>query len=289
MRKPLILGVDIGGSHITVGFVDLEERRVIPGSLRRSAINARGEADNILTSWCTLINEAFNGTDVSLKKIGIAIPAPFNYEDGICLINEQDKFQSLYKRNIRNELALRLNIPPSNISFINDAAGFLKGEIFAGAARNMNNVLGVTLGTGLGSAISIGGLVEDAALWDSVFLNGIAEDYLSARWFVERYHQLTGRNVDGVKELTEFLDKDPLARQVFNEFGCNLAKFIIPLINKYKLDMVIIGGSISLAFDAFSSELNASLNACQIKARIKISELKENAALIGATVEECKQ
>lgn len=286
-EKPLILGVDIGGSHISVGFVDLETRRVIPGTLMRSAINALDEADIILNSWCSLINEAFNGTDITLKRIGIAIPGPFNYENGICLINEQDKFQSLYQKNIKNELSLRLNIPHSNISFINDAAGFLKGEIFAGTAINSNNVLGITLGTGLGSAISINGLVEDAALWDSVFLNGIAEDYLSARWFIERYHELTGENVDGVKELYGFRDEDPSARQVFNEFGLNLALFIIPIIIKYKLDMVIIGGNISLAFNAFSNDLYTCLNASHIKVTIKISELKENAALIGATVEKC--
>lgn len=282
MEKPLVLGVDIGGSHITAALVNLETRTIAPASYKRRFVNAQDEADTILNSWCNVIDDAFNSLNISQKRIGIAMPGPFDYKNGICLIKEQNKFQSLYQLNIKTELAKRLNISASNIQFINDAVGFLQGEVFAGAAKNTDNVLGITLGTGLGSALYINGVATDAALWDSVFLNGIAEDYLSTRWFVERYYLLSGKNVDGVKDLMAFVFNNHPAEQVLKEFGYNLAQFLIPLINQYELEIVIIGGNISLAFDAFSPELNSALIDNHIPATIRISKLKENAALIGA-------
>ena len=57
---------------------------------------------------------------------------------------------------------------------------------------------------------------------------------------------------------------------------------MIPLIKRYQLEMVILGGNISLAFDAFSPAMKTALEADQITAAIRITTLQENAALIGA-------
>jgi len=280
--KPLALGIDIGGSHITTGIVDLDEKSLITESIKRSFIDSNGSAESILNGWTKIIQASFknfNGTD---KNIGIAMPGPFDYENGISLIKDQDKFKALYQVNIKEELAKRLDIHPENIRFINDAAGFLQGEVFAGAAKGNPSVMGLTLGTGLGSAFCIHYKASDAALWDSSFLNGIAEDYLSTRWFVKRYKQLTNKTLAGVKELVSLVSSDHDAIRVFMEFGNNLAKFLIPIINQHKIDVVIVGGNIAQAFAQFSPELISTLKGNEIYAAIKISELKENAALIGA-------
>lgn len=282
MEKPLVLGVDIGGSHITAALVDLEERRIIPSSYIRNPVNAQEDSDSILNSWCEVINLSWKSSAITEKRIGIAMPGPFDYTNGICLIKEQGKFKSLYQMNLRSELAQRLNIPEPNIQFINDAAGFLQGEVFCGAAKSTAKVLGLTLGTGLGTALYINGLTSDAALWNSVFLDGIAEDYLSTRWFVNRYHELSGKNIEGVRDLMPVGDEDPVSLRIFGEFGHNLARFMIPVINQYKLETVILGGSISLAFDAFSGELRSVLKSKQVQAAVKPTALQDIAALIGA-------
>lgn len=282
MEKPVALGVDIGGSHITAALVDLETRSIIQDSVKRSAVDSQESKEVILAAWCDVINKAFKKSNTENKLIGIAMPGPFDYENGISLIKDQDKFKALYGINIKEELAARLSIKAENIHFINDAAGFLQGEVFGGAARGNANVIGLTLGTGLGSSYSIGGIAKDADLWNSPFIDGIAEDYLSTRWFVKRYNQLSNNTVAGVKELVAISATDHAATRVFMEFGYNLAQFLIPVIKKHKSDMVIIGGNISRAFSAFSPELIATLNGNDVHASIKVTKLKENAALIGA-------
>ena len=282
MEKPLVLGIDIGGSHITAALVNLETRKIILASYRRRFVDSSDGADILIESWCDVINEAFEGSNITERIMGIAMPGPFDYVNGICLIKEQGKFQSLYKVDVKTELAERLNILPCNIGFINDAAGFLQGEVFAGAARNFGKSLGITLGTGLGSALHLNGVASDAALWDSDFLGGIAEDYLSTRWFIKRYEELSGRLLVGVKDLLALVKTDPNSALVFREFGHNLGRFISPLIKQHHLELVIIGGNISLAFNAFSAALEAALKAEQLTVAIKITTLQENAALIGA-------
>ena len=282
IEKPIVLGVDIGGSHITAALVDLGIRTIIPGSCKRKFVNARDEADKILNNWCDVIIDALNSSSISHKKIGIAMPGPFDYKTGISLIQDQDKFKALYKLNVKEELAKRLNIDTESIRFINDAASFLQGEVFGGAASDYNKVLGLTLGTGLGSAIFSNGIAEDADLWNSDFKKGIAEDYLSSRWFVSRYTELTGKSVNGVKELTQLTDSEIYIKQIFLDFTKNLAEFLIPLIQKYNAEAVVIGGNISNAFDSFLPGLNKVLKENQILVDIKIAHLKEDASLIGA-------
>ncbi len=285
MENPLVLGADIGGSHITAGLIDLDRREIISTSIKHQPIDPHENADVILNSWCRVIEEVYAGHQVPVKKIGLAMPGPFDYEKGICLIKEQDKFKSLYLLNVRDELAGRMNLDPGDIKFVNDAEAFLRGEIFT-APAGYESILGITLGTGLGSALYGGGKVWDADLWNSPFKTGIAEEYLSASWLIDRYFKLSGHRLSGVKELSAFVDKDPAANQVFSEFGTNLGQFLRAQADLYELELILLGGNISYAFDHFSEKLGNSLALSKKPTQIRVSQLKENAALIGAAAEE---
>ncbi|TCC90120.1 ROK family protein [Pedobacter frigiditerrae] len=282
MEKRNVLGIDIGGSHITAALVDLETGTLIHDSIKRSAVNSGGSQEEILTVWCEVINAAFGNVIDSEKKIGIAFPGPFDYGNGISLIKNQDKFKALYQVDIKKELAKRLAIKPSDMRFMNDATAFMQGEVCCGAAKGYQNALGLTLGTGLGSAIAVNGIAKDADLWNSSFLGGIAEDYLSTRWFVNKYKTLTGEEVVGVKELVDIVKIDPFARQVFNEFGRALGHFLVDFINANKSDIVVLGGNISKSFHLFAPHLIGNLEAFHLNTIVKATSLNEYAPLIGA-------
>jgi glucokinase len=276
------LGIDIGGSHITAAVIDLESRSIIAGSTLRTAVDASLNAEEILNTWCALIDSVHSLVRGREAYIGIAMPGPFDYEQGISLIKDQPKFQNLYQVNIKNEIAKRLHVEPLNIRFINDAASFLQGEVFGGAARDQQKVIGLTLGTGLGASYCANGMAVDAALWDSPFKDGIAEDYLSTRWFVARYEALTGITVPGVKDLADLSSDEAVKRQIFQEFGKHLAEFLVPFLEQQQLETVVLGGNISNAHPLFMPALLEQLNLNSRAVVIKIAELKEDASLIGA-------
>lgn len=282
MPHRVVLGVDIGGSHITTALVDLSTRSLMADSLNRETVDSEQLAEEILTRWARLIAVSFKGLELPFKKIGVAIPGPFDYEQGISLMHEQRKFSALYQMNIREELSQRLGISSDSIRFINDAASFLKGEVYAGAAQHYDRVLGITLGTGLGSAFSLSGVTTDADLWNSAFRNGIAEDYLSTRWFVKRYQEHSGKDVGGVKELIALAKTDNVIYEIFREFAHNLADFIMANIAANEIACVVIGGNISNTSPLFLPALEARIAAEGFSTVVRISTLKENAALIGA-------
>ena len=280
--KNYVLGIDIGGSHITAALVDMKTRSIVEASFQRKGVNSNNTAEEILSSWVEVIEAAYAHFDIETKQIGIAMPGPFDYEAGISLIHDQDKFRALYQMNIKKELALRLDIPKESIRFVNDAAGFLQGEAFSGAAREGKRVIGLTLGTGLGSAFCENGRAEDAALWESPFKDGIAEDYLSTRWFISRYFDLTGNKIAGVKDINAAGNEEAYHQQIFEEFGHHLADFLIPLVKERQADMVVLGGNISNAHAAFLPSLQKRFQEQHLVVNLKIAELQEDASLIGA-------
>ena len=281
MNKSIVAGVDIGGSHITVALVDMHSHKIIEHTWRRFCIDAGGIAAAIISDWCVAIKDSFKANNLTPGSLGIAMPGPFNYEQGISLMQNQNKYDALYGLNVKKLLADALAISKSNIVMANDAACFLQGEIFGGVAKGNRNILGLTLGTGLGSSLAIDGKVWDADLWHTPFKKGIAEDYLSNRWFVKRYQELSGEEVKNVKELAQMIPVNKVAQQVFDEFGENLGTFLLPLTKKHHIDMVVLGGNIAQAFVLFKPTLEQLLIDESIL-EIKQSLLGERAALLGA-------
>ena len=286
MNNSLLSGVDIGGSHITAALVDMHNGKIIAGTLQRRDVDAMGNVEDIIYAWAGAIRDSWKGQQKP-ASVGIAMPGPFDYSEGISLIKGQYKYEALYGLNIRKLLASALDISASGIVFTNDAAGFLMGEVFAGAAKGYDSVIGITLGTGLGSSLFRQGITTDADLWCSPFEESIAEDYLSTRWFIQRYFELTGSPIKNVKELVSQSNREAV-QTVFNEFGNQFGKFLVPVIQREETEMVILGGSISKVYHLFSDGLNAYLQSHGSTVKIRISALGEQAALVGAA-SACQQ
>ena len=62
-----VLGIDIGGSHITAALIDMETRTLIAGSFQRRAVDSNGPADQIIAAWCDVINAAYKDFDVAAQ------------------------------------------------------------------------------------------------------------------------------------------------------------------------------------------------------------------------------
>ena len=162
-RKNIVTGVDIGGSHISAALVDLEDKAIVEGTFVRRHLNPHDDAQTITNEWSDTIRAV--NSDGPIGNVGIAMPGPFDYENGISFIKGQNKYEQLYKANIKNLLAHALNITAGQITFRNDAACFLQGEVFAGTMISFNHCVGITLGTGFGSAVYKNFSAENMDLW----------------------------------------------------------------------------------------------------------------------------
>lgn len=289
--KKYAIGADIGGGHVTVAIIDLTEAQIVKGSHFRVDVDAEGSAESILSAWTDAIGQSIQlaadeaGIEPSsIKGMGLAMPGPFDYENGIALIQEQKKFRSLYKMNVRAELANRTGFSPENIKFKNDAENFLRGCVFGGVGKGSEVAIGVTLGTGFGSAYYENGESADADLWCAPFRGQIAEESISTRWFNRRYEELTGKKIQGVKYLIDGAvnNTDENTKKVFAEFGETLIEFLIPLVSEKRADTLIIGGSIALSAHLFIEPLKAAMAKVNPSVRVLTTILGEEATLLGS-------
>ncbi|WP_028788774.1 ROK family protein [Terrimonas ferruginea] len=280
--ETIVAGVDIGGSHITVSLVNLASRTVVAGSMHRAGIDAGADKETIIDQWSTVIKECFSKAQVAPCRIGVAMPGPFDYEQGISQMRDQGKFAALYGENVRQLLAASVGLEPDNIRFTNDAACFLQGELFGGVARNHRQVVGITLGTGFGSAIAAADQVWDANLWQQPFAGKIAEESFSHRGLLNRYKDLTGVSVPNVRELAALAVDHYQARQCFVEMGTGLGQFLAPLIQEISGTLLVIGGNIARAFELFATPLNNELAGRNLYPEIRKTWLGEDATLVGA-------
>jgi len=274
-----ILGIDIGGSHITLAQVNPEKREIISSTYVREHVDSFESKEIIFSAWVSAIDKAAHDLDKEDLLLGIAMPGPFDYENGISLM-QQGKFIDIYQVNIKEELAKRMSISQDQIYFVNDAAAFMEGEVFGGCVQGFNKVFGVTLGTGLGTTFYNGEFATDEDLWDSPFKNSICEDYLATRWFVNYYAELTGEQISGTKEL---LDK-PLEIQtkIFDEYADSFSEFVVQYVNHYEPEVLVIGGNIAKAYPYFEKRFIQNLIKNNINLSVRISAIFEDAAILGA-------
>ncbi|UYQ93395.1 ROK family protein [Chitinophaga horti] len=277
-----VLGIDIGGSHITAGLVNIKAFTLDDNTVVRLRVDSHAPARDIIHNWSEAINSVWEKAGTGPTRIGIAMPGPFDYANGISLIDKQfHKYEALFRLNVRNMLAESAGIPSSHVLMRNDAEAFLEGEVLGGAARGFDPAIGITLGTGIGSARSHKGITTDAELSVTPYLDGMAEDYTAIRFFLRRYQELSGQPAKDVRAIAEAVPTDPIAAQVFREFSVHLGVFLRHFIKLDQPQVLVIGGNIANAWPIFEADLRKEVGELFDGVEVRIAALGEAAALIG--------
>ncbi|MDB5112097.1 MAG: nagK [Mucilaginibacter sp.] len=278
--RPYILTADIGGSHITAAICDIEGHSILPESVVRAEVDSKSGADHILLSWKAAFEQVLaKNLTSSIAGLSIAMPGPFDYENGVSYIRGLDKYEALYGLSVKSWLAQLLNIDQDVIRFRNDAESAIAGEALSGAGSNCSRVMGITLGTGFGSAYAENATTKDLNLGSHPYKESIADDYFSTRWFLRRYRELTSDNLSGgVKKLAELAQGSTLARELFIEFANNLSELLADPIDRYRPEVLVVCGNIALSSELFLPQLKKNLAAVSIQ----LAQLGELAPLIGA-------
>lgn len=277
-----VLGIDIGGSHISGSMIELDDASFLRDTEVHAKVDPAGSVEELTGAWAAVMKQSFEKAGEPMGYIGIAMPGPFDYDQGISLITGLHKFDSLFGLNVKELLAKELGIAPGNIQFINDAAAFLLGEMKGGAGQGFANAAGLTLGTGLGSAGYFGHVLHDGDLWCTPFKDARAEDYLCSRWVVQEYKRLSGRSIHGVKDLMADFHQDEYAQTLFRSFGRNLGEVLLMKYPPAVQEVVVIGGNIAKAWDCFIPHTLAYFREQGVEMDLRPAVLGEDAMIMGA-------
>ncbi len=284
----LVVGaIELGGTHVASARVALGDRSTEAATLRRVRISPDAPRDELLAA---IRGAALHARSADTRRWGVAVPGPFDYARGVARLRGVHKLEALYGVDLRAELADTLGLDDARqVRFVNDAAAFLLGEWWAGAAAGHDAAIGVTCGSGLGSAfLREGRLVESGpevppeARLDLLSYRGRpVEDTVSGRGLVAAYRDRGHEAADGADVASRARRGDPAAVATLRGFGEALGEVLSPWVAAFAPQFLVIGGSIAASFDLFGPALRA---ACEPSGRldfIGVATRPEEAALLG--------
>ncbi|WP_327658753.1 MULTISPECIES: ROK family protein [unclassified Streptomyces] len=251
--------IEVGGTHVTAGLVDPADGRVERRTHRPLDPGAR--AEDILGAVC----RCADALDTPAGTIwGVALPGPFDYARGIGLFADVGKFEALYGVDVRAALLDGMAKRPGGMVFLNDAHAFLLGECAVGAATGHTRVVGITLGTGVGSAFLGDGRILDRGpgvppegRMDLTTVDGgPLEESVSRRALVARYGE-QGVDVRDIAERARAGER--LARRVLDEAFGTLGAVLGPRLAAFEATALVVGGSMARSWDLVAPALHTGL------------------------------
>ncbi len=274
MDNKNIIGIDLGGTNVRAGFVNNNT----PSNIISKKINAAGTKEEMLEELFSLTDELIN---TSVKAIGIGVPGLVNTDEK--MVYDVVNIPSWKKIALQNLMEDRYHIP---VYVENDANCFALGEFYFGKGKGSNSMIGLTIGTGLGSGIIIskklhagknGGAGEFGMI---EYLDHCYEYYASGQFFKNVY------NIDGEVVYRNAKDGNADAIKMYEEMGAHLGNAIKMILYALDVELIILGGSVRHAFPYFSTTMWQQIKTLAFKKavenlRIEVSVL-ENAGVLGA-------
>lgn len=302
----MYLGLDIGGTNLKIGLLNSQNELVY-----KTTQNAKVHLgkDSFLQQIISLI-KATHSKYPTIQALGIGVPGIVNNE----IVKIAPNLKGWLDIALKQIIAEQIDIP---IAIDNDANVAAFAELELGSAKNINDFIFLTLGTGVGGTIifdrkifrgsrggagEIGHTIinsqEDNSSELPNFRLGILEEYVGRNQIINRAIELIKKNPDtildinnlDVKDISEavFLD-DIAAKKCFNETGHYLGIALASAMNLLDISTVIIGGGISEAHYLFFNKVIDTIKQRAIptiaeRAELILARFNKDAGVIGAAL-----
>ncbi len=270
----MIIGVDLGGTNIRAG---IESNGNIYNP-RKEPFKTQQSLQETLVQLTGFIRPYI---EANVKGIGIGVPSVVDVEKGI--VFNAANIPSWDRVPLKDILEDEFEIP---VSVNNDVNCFILGEHQFGLVKGLKNVVGISSGTGLGAGIIInnqlfhGNNCGAGEIGLLSYLDKNIEFYASGNLFNAIYNTTAEKAYllaqNGNKEVLGY----------WKEFGIHLAQAVKSVVYTYDPEAIVLGGSLSKAYDFFVGSMTDSLNDFSYPESIKRLKIyqsqNEQITLLGA-------
>ena len=273
------IGVDLGGTNLRIAAIDEQGTLMEKITLGTKTVFGR---DQVLNNMCDAIQQTSEKYRASANLLGVGIGVPGIIDMQTGMMRESPNLPGWADYPVRAEIERRLGAP---VILENDANCAAFGEKWLGAGRQVNDLAMLTLGTGVGGGIVMGGkiwhgmtgmagefghmTVEPEGPQCGCGNRGCLEQYASATAVMRMAREaIAGGNAPGLAMVAnsdvEFSAKeiynltiqgDEQAKKIFRRVGRALGISLATMINGLNLEMYVIGGGVSSAWEAFSPSI----------------------------------
>jgi len=298
--KNFIIGIDLGGTNLKAGLVDLNYKIRHRYNL---ATRRYIQKEDLISAIIYCVNKIIQDNDLrtdEIGAIGIGLPGPVDAKNGIVhfLPNIPGWSEVKLKKILQNKIKLPVFLD-------NDVKLIALAEQKLGSAAGFKNSLCITLGTGVGGGLILGGSLYrglDNAAGEIGHLpinesgprcncGGIAclESYIGNKVILRQARRKFSRSIS-LEKLSELANKgNKKACRLWSEIGGHLGVALAGAVNLLNLDAVIIGGGVSGAgkvlFDAARKTIRVRAMSVQAgRVQVLKAKLGSDAGLIGAAI-----
>lgn len=269
------VGIDLGGTNMRVALVDngrLVKKEIV-------ACPSKASCEEVLSRLIGLIDRVMCP---EVESIGVGVPSVVDSREGI--VYNVVNIPSWKEVPLKRLLQEYFNVP---VLVNNDSNSFAWGVKLFGEGREFSNMVGMTLGTGVGAGIIVddklyGGRNTGVGEIGSLpYLNSDYEHYCSSGFFVEHY------NLTGKEAAERAITGDACALEVWNAFGTHVGNLMKAVLFTYDPDAIVIGGGIASAFSFYEPAMRGAMSDFPYPETIKnirilVSQV-EDVALLGAS------
>ena len=300
-----VIGVDLGGTNTRTALVGRDGEILDRQSEETHAAEGHEKVIAKLIRNIELQRASAGRHGREVIAVGVGAPGVIHEQTGVVVKspNFPDWNDLPLKKNLEGSLKLPVFIE-------NDANAAALGEQWRGAAKDIQSMIFLTLGTGVG-----GGIVLDGRIWHGADgmageighmtivpqgrtcgcgNTGCLEMYASSRGIVMSFKDLAaGPGADGRQEITSAKvyqaarQGDQQALRAMQEMGRSLGIGIANLINIFNPEMVVIGGRVKDAWDLFIDAARGEIRKRAFeypakRTKIVPSVLGDDAGMVGA-------
>jgi glucokinase len=236
------IGIDLGGSNIRAGILEGKELK----NILSAKLDASGNAAGILQQVYDITDQLF---DDNVQSIGMGVPGLVDQEKE--LVFDVVNIPAWQKVPLKQWMENRYKVPAL---VNNDANCFALGEYYS-MENNSDFMAGLTIGTGLGTGLILhkklytgrnGGAGEFGMM---PYLGHTYEYYASGQFFENEY------NRSGLLVYEDAKRGAVNALKQYAIFGMHLGNAIKAILFAVDIDLVVIGGSVKLAFPFFEKNM----------------------------------
>ena len=265
--QEVFAGVDVGGTRIKIGLADNAGRLLSCEILETAECR---DAESLLENVGAKIAALARAASAAVKGAGIGCPGRIDFASGK-VVWLKSKLEFLEGIPLARRLGARLACP---VACDNDVNTILAGEMRFGAGRGYRDVVGLTVGTGIGGAIVLGGCMMRGKNWATGHFGymsldprgaphvcgntGIVEEFASHSGILRQVRRsleagekssltesLTRGEEPGLRELFDAAEAgDPLGRRLADRLTSDLGVLIANLIYALDPELVLVGGGI---------------------------------------------
>ena len=290
MEKPYVVGIDIGGTNTVFGVVDARGTILYSGSIKTGKYADVNDYVAELAKGLKSVIDQAGGPD-KIKGVGVGAPNG-NFFNG-CI---EFAPNLPWKGKIPLAQLISEQIDGIPVALTNDANAAAIGEMTYGAARGMKDFIVITLGTGVGSGIVIGGnLVYGhdgfAGELGHVIMrrNNGRQCGCGRQGCLEVLRDLDPDEITSKDVYDAAMKNDKIALEIFEATGSMLGEAFADFVAFSSPEAIILFGGLTKAGDLIMNPIKRSMEKNMLKVyagktKLLFSQLKESdAAVLGAS------